>query len=483
MTTMSYQQGLDRSQAQLLPPCLDDYVTADSPVRFIEAFVETLDLQELGFRRTEPAETGRPAYDPADLLKLYLWGYLNRIRSSRRLEAESRRNLEVLWLLRTLHPDFKTIADFRKDNRPCFKGVFKHFNLLCRQMGLFGAELVAIDGSKFKAVNSPTRHYTAEQLRELVRTVEQRIEAYLEQLDRQDAEVEGVNANPPAQELAQKIEQLRARRGRYNEYWAQMQASGQREIFLTDGDSRGQKRVGVGYNVQVAVDAKHDLIVEPEVVQDANDLGQLSALAQAARQNLQVEQLKVVADAGYHEAVQLEQCERLGLETYVPAPRTSSGQGKGGQRVYPKEAFVYDAPRDLYRCPARQELGCRYECSVQDKSKLYYYNMQACAECAQRKQCTTGAYRRIARLANEAVVERQAQRVQAHPELVAQRKTMVEHVFGTLRQWGHDTFLTRGLSGVRAEFSLSALSYNLRRVLQVVGTAGLMAALSATSAD
>jgi transposase len=475
---MSYQQGLDRSQVQLLPACLEDYVSADSPVRFIEAFVEGLDLKGLGFQRAEPADTGRPAYDPADLLKLYIYGYLNRIRSSRRLEAESRRNLELIWLLRGLHPDFKTVADFRKDNRACFKSVFRQFNLLCRKMELFGAELVAIDGSKFKAVNHPSRHYTAQQLQELVQKVDERIDAYLAQLDQQDAEAEGVGAAPTRQALEQKLQQLRERKGRYDQYLAEMKETGQQEIFVTDGDSRSQKRVGVGYNVQVAVDAKHDLIVESQVVQDANDQGQLSPMAQAAGAALEVKALKVVADAGYHEAQQLERCEAAGLETYVPAPGTSSGQARDGSKVYPKEAFRYDASQDLYRCPAGQPLPKVYGCLVRGKSKVYYYNMAACADCALRKACTTGKYRRIARLANEAVVERQAQRVGAHPELVAQRKTIVEHVFGTLRNWGHDIFLTRGLKAVQAELALSALSYNLCRALRVLGTAALMAALS-----
>jgi len=486
MTAMSYQRGPDRSQVQLLPPCLDDYVEANSPVRFIEVFIEGLDLKALGFQRAEPADTGRPAYHPADLLKLYIYGYLNRIRSSRRLEAESQRNLELIWLLRTIHPDFKTIADFRKDNRQCFKNVFKQFNLLCRKLDLFGAELVAIDGSKFKAVNNPSRRYTTEQLQELVKKVEERIEAYLEQLDRQDEEAEGVSANPTRQALEQKLKNLCEHKGDYGRWIAEMKQTGQKEIFATDPESRSQKCVGVGYNVQVAVDAKHDLIVEPQVVQAANDLGQLSSMAQSARDSLEVKTLKVVADSGYHEAVQLERCEAENLETYVPVPggsagQTTSGRNKHGQAVYPKQAFAYDAQRDVYRCPAGQELTKAYECLVKGKTKLYYYNIQACAGCALRKECTTGKYRRIARLTNEAVVERQAQRVQAHPELVAQRKTIVEHVFGTLRNWGHDIFLTRGLSAVRAEFALSALSYNLRRALQMIGTAGLLAVLTEAS--
>lgn len=468
MIAMSYQRGIDRSQTDLLPACLEDYVRADAPVRFIEAFVEGLDLKTLGFQRSEPAALGRPPYDPADLLKLYLYGYLNRIRSSRRLEAETKRNLELMWLLKKLSPDFKTIADFRKDNRSCFKGVFKQFNLLCRKLELFGAELVAIDGSKFKALNNPKRHYSAKQLQELVAKIEERIEEYLKQLDTQDSEAEGVTQGPTRKGLEEKLCALRERKGKYDEWLADMGSSGTQEISLTDADSRGQKRVGVGYNVQVAVDAKHDLIVESEVVQAANDLGQLSAMAQGARQELQVESIKVVADAGYHEAVQLESCEKAGIETYLPAPGTTRGRSKSGQSVYPKDKFSYDPARDVYRCPAGQELPRGNRCVVKGKTKDYYYNWKACQGCALRSQCTTGSYRRLARVANESVVERQAQRAALNPKLLAKRKTIVEHVFGTLRNWGHDCFLTRGLVAVRAEFSLSALTYNLRRVLHLI---------------
>jgi transposase len=477
---MSYLRGPDRSQVQLLPPSLDEYVAANAPVRFLDAFVEGLDLKALGFGHAEPAATGRPPYHPADLLKLYLYGYLNRIRSGRRLEAEASRNLEVMWLVRGLRPDFKTLADFRKDNRACFKGLFKQFNLLCRKLDLFGAELVAIDGSKFKAVNNPRRHYTQEQLQELVQKIEARIEEYLGELDRQDAEAQGVPGPPSREVLQEKLAQLRGRKGRYAELLKEMAEQGQREVSLTDADSRGQKRVGVGYNVQVAVDARHDLIVEPEVEQAANDLGQLSGLALAAKAALGVEQLRAVADAGYHEAQQLEACEAAGIETYVPAPGGSSGQSRDGRRVYPKEAFTYDAATDCYHCPGGQELGRRFQAQKRGRILIHYDNRGACARCALKGDCTSSTHRRISRLANEAVIERQAARVAAHPHIVAERKTVVEHVFGTLRNWGHDTFLMKGLDKVRAEFSLSALAYNLRRVLNLVGWEKLLAAAGVT---
>lgn len=474
---MSYLKGPERSQVEMLPPCLEEYVGANAPVRFIEAFVDGLDLRQLGFERSQPAGTGRPGYDPADFLKLYLYGYLNRIRSSRRLEAEARRNVELMWLLRRLTPDFKTIADFRKDNRACFKGVFKQFNLLCRKLGFFGAELVAIDGSKFKAVNNPGRHYTAEQLRELIVKVEERIERYLAQLEQQDGEAEGVAGAPGREELAAKLAVVRGHRGKYAELLGELAGAGQNEVSLTDPDSRGQKRVGVGYNVQVAVDAKHDLIAVTEVVQDANDRQQLSALALAAKAELEVAQLKAVADKGYDEVDEFKTCADGGVEVYVPAQGTTSGKTSTGQPVFRKEAFHYEAARDLYQCPAGQELSRQSESVYGGRLRTAYWNREACAGCPLRPQCTTSKFRKLERGVNEAAGVEVAARVKARPEIVAARKTIVEHVFGTLRNWGHDTFLTRGLASVRAEFSLSALAYNLRRVLTLVGVEEFRAAL------
>lgn len=477
-TIMSYRRGQDRSEIQLLPPCVDDYVGADAPARFLEAYVEELDFVALGFTHAQPKATGRPPYHPADLLKLYLYGYLHRIRSSRRLEAEAGRNLEVIWLLRGLRPDFKTIADFRKENRKAFKPLLRTFNLLCRKLDLFGAELVAIDGSKFKALNNSRRHYTREQLQELLARVEARIEEYLGELDRQDAEAQGVSS-PRA--VAEKIAKLKERRGRYDELLGNLQASGENEVSLTDADSRKMKGSDgghfIGYNVQVAVDARHDLIVAEDVVQDANDCGQLSALARAARAELAVEKLSVVADKGYHQADQLEACEAAGIESFVPAPGTTSGQGKGGREIFAREQFGYDTDADVYHCPGGKRLPRAREGQGRDGERIDYYDRAACRDCPLKDQCTTGTHRVIGRRNNEAVVERAAARVAARPETVARRKEVVEHPFGTLRNWGHDTFLMRGLEKVRAEFSLSAMVYNLRRVLNLRSVDELLAAV------
>jgi len=460
---------------------LDDYVAFNAPARFLDAYVEGLDFAALGFSHSRPKATGRPPYHPADLLKLYLYGYLHRLRSSRRLEAEATRNLELKWLLRGLTPDFKTIADFRKNNRAAFKPLFKNFNLLCRRMDLFGAELVAIDGSKFKASNHTRRHYTQEQLRQLLEQIEARIEDYLSQLDGQDTEADGVAAAPSSEALEQKIAQLKERRGRYDGLLEELVQNGQKEVSLTDADSRKMKGAHgehfIGYNVQAAVDAKHHLIVAQEVVSAANDRRQLSAMALAAKEQLQATSLQAVADKGYHEADQLEACERAGIETFVPAAGTTSGRGKEGQEVFPKERFLYDPVADAYECPGEQTLPRASVKHDGDIERVLYYNRAACPDCPLKSQCTVRPWRIITRRANEAVVERAATRVAERPDLVAVRKALIEHTFGTLRNWHHDRFLMRGLEKVRAEFSLSALSYNLRRVLNVVGVADLLVAL------
>jgi transposase len=471
---MHYIEGVDRRQTQLLPPSVEEYVGPAAPVRVIDAFVAQLDLAALGFL-TPLAATGRPPYHPALFLKLYVYGYLQRVRSSRRLEAECARNLEVIWLLGGLRPDFWSIAAFRREHRARFAGVLREFNLLCRRLELFGAELVAIDGAKFKAVNSPRRHHTAEQLRELIAHIDQRIADYVQQLDAADEAAANLPGPPTADALATKLAQLQHRRAHHSELHAALATAGQAEVALTDPDSRGQKKAGVGYNVQLAVDARHHLIAAETVVQAANDVAQLAPMAAAAQAALGVTQ--AVADAGYHERSQLKACEQAGLTTYVPAPATSSGRTAGGQAVYPKEKFTYDPTPDCYRCPAGQTLPHAATGRKHGKACGYYFNAAACAACAQRAQCTTARHRKLSRLADEAVVERQAERVAAHPVIVAQRKTIVEHVFGTLRHWGHDEFLCRGLALVRAEFTLSALTYNLRRALNVCGAARMLAAL------
>lgn len=473
---MSYLRGPDRQQVQLLPPSVEEYVGAEAAVRFIDAFIEGLDLGALGFGRAQAASTGRPPYHPADLLKLYVYGYLQRIRSSRRLEAEAGRNLELMWLLRGLRPDFKTIADFRKDNRAAFKPLFKQFNLLCRKLDLFGAELVAIDGSKFKAVNNSRRYYSQEQLAKLTERVEARIEEYLGQLDECDSQAQGVSGPASRQELEEKIARLRERKGDYDQLITDLKQADQKVVALTDPDARlmkGPHGYVVGYNVQLAVDAKHGLIVAPEVTNAAVDTAQLAPMALAAKEQLGVDTFKATADKGYHHTDQLQACEQAGVQTFVPQALDPSKPSP----VYPKARFRYDAGTDTYQCPQGQVLRRPARPSKNADRVLYYYNPTACARCAVRGQCTRGEHRMIARLPNESVMEANAQRVRAHPQIVVERKIIIEHVFGTLRNWGHDEFLMRGLQKVRAEFNLSALVYNLRRVLNLLPMEKLLQAL------
>jgi transposase len=477
---VSYFRGPSRAEVQLLPPCIEDFVAANAPARFIDAYVESLDLAKLGFTRATPSPTGRPPYHPADLLKLYLYGYLYRIRSSRRLESEAQRNLELMWLLRMVCPDFKTIADFRKDNLKAFKSLFKHFSLLCRAENLFAAELVAIDGSKFTASNNSRRTFSQDQLQQIIQRLDERIENYLPELDSKDAQGEG-SSSAKADDLQQKIARLKEDKGGYEELIAQMQDKGQTQVSLTDPDARrmkGPHHYVVGYNVQVAVDSKHHLIVAEEVVQDKNDQQQLAPMATAAKEELAVEKLTVVADKGYHRSDDLAACEKAHIQPLVPAPESTGGRTNSGEEVFAKKEFHYDPSTDTYRCPAGETLSHYRERDSRGIQGALYQNRAACPQCALKAQCTKAPFRAITRWANEDAAERCAERVTKQPELVAERKKIVEHVFGTLRNWGHDRFLMRSLEKVRAEFSLSALTYNIRRVLNVLGCQSLIEKLA-----
>jgi transposase len=475
---MGYIRGESRNQIYLLPETLDDYIGEENPVRFLDAFVEKLDIQELGFERATAAETGRPGYDPADLLRLYLYGYLNRIRSSRRLEKEAARNLELMWLLGKLRPDFKTIADFRKDNLEAIKQVCREFTLLCKELDLFGGELIAIDGSKFQAVNGKKRNFTSAKLKERLEEIDGKIVAYLKQLDSQDAE-EAQIQTPQAEQMKQKLEQWQERKQRYQDYQQQLQKSGDKQISLTDPDSRKITRAGssvVGYNVQVAVDEKHKLIVEHEVTNAVTDQDQLVPMAQRAQQTLGVEKLEVVADMGYYDGAEVQKCEAQGLTVYIPKPQTSANTKLG---LFGKERFTYNADKDVYVCPAGEALTYRFG-TVEKGRKIRYYSTAACGRCALKAQCTRNKRpRRITRWEYEEVLERMAQRVDQHPDRMRQRKAIVEHPFGTIKRWmDQGYFLTRGKKKVSTEMSLSILAYNIKRVLNILGVKTMIEALA-----
>jgi transposase len=476
---MTYITGHDRSQLLLLPEAVDDYVGSDNPVRFIDAFVDGLDLAAAGFRRVAPKETGRPAYAPGDLLKLYIYGYLNRVRSSRRLEAETHRNIEVIWLLRHLKPDFKTIADFRRDNRNAFRHVFRQFVLLCRQLDLFGRELLAVDGTRIKAVNNKDRNFTRASLTQFIKAADAKLDDYLQRLDKSDAS-ESATGGSRVKNLTEKITAIRERRERYKEMLAELDQTGESQISLTDPDSRAMAahtHVAVGYNAQIAVDGKHKLIVEQQVTNQVVDMGLLAQTAEPAKEVLGVERIAVVADRGYFKIEDIEACEKAGIDPYVPRPQRGPAVRAG---LFRKDEFRYDPTSDSFLCPAGQRLHPYSSSLMRGLKKINYRNSQACRDCAIRSQCTGNQFRSVSRLENEAVLDRMQARIAQRPDILDKRRETVEHPFGSIKQWmNQGAFLMRGLEKVRGEFSLTALAYNLRRVLNIVELPKLIAALSA----
>jgi transposase/IS5 family transposase len=473
---MNHRTGLDRSQTQFFPERLEDYVGPENPVRFLDAFVASLDLHALGFARARCADTGRPPYAPAVLLKLYLYGYLHRVRSSRMLEAECQRNVEVLWLLGKLAPDFKTIADFRKDNLQPLKAVARQFTLLCRKLELFGGELLAIDGSKFTAVNARDQNFNADKLKELIARADARLTEYLQQLDSVDAtEPGGVGLSRT--ELAAKIAALQDKQDWHKELLGELDAE-QKQISVTDPDTRKLPTAHgmiVGYNAQVAVDAKHKLIAADDVTNAGTDYQQLANVALAAKANLELTQTEVVADAGYYNASEVSRCLEHGITPYIPKADTSANTKLG---LYGKSQFRYDATQNEYVCPAGGALTYRFS-TYELGRELQYYRANGCKVCALKSRCTRNkGNRTITREANEHLMEAMARRMKAQPHKFKLRKMLAEHPFGTIKRWfGYTHFLLKGLAKVQCEWSLTTLVYNLKRVLNVVSFQKLMAAV------
>ena len=477
---MGHIQGAHRHEEILFPERLDDYIAQENPVRFIDAFVDELDLGALGFRGVIPAATERPAYHPGDLLKLYLYGYLYRLRSSRRLEQETHRNVELMWLLKKLRPDHKTVANFRKNNLIPIRQLCRAFTLLCKQLDLFSGELVAIDGSKFRAVNSKGRNFTREKLRKLLQQIDERVERYLEELDRSDDEDEaGTPGGARSQDLQAKIEALKERKVLYEGFRARLESGGEEQLSLTDPESRSMKLgkgrgVEVCYNVQTAVDSKHKLIVACDVTNDTGDRDWLSPMALQAKDVLGTG-FDAVADVGYYHGDEVKACLEAGLTPYVVRPITSANRKLG---LFSKEDFRYDASTDSYLCPAGERLGFRFD-TVELGRHIRYYATSACKGCAIREECTRNkGGRRLTRWVEEHLMEEMEQRVRSRPEVMRRPKELVEHPFGTMKRWWDaGYFLMRGLEKVRAEFALTVLAYNLRRALNLVGMTGLMGAL------
>lgn len=476
---MGYINGTARSQQIMFPDALDDYVEDNNTVRGVAAFVEYLNFKELEFVRAEPAETGRPGYDPRVMLGIFIWGHLNGIRTTRRLERECRRNLELMWLTGKLFPDFKTIANFRKDNGTSLMRVMVEFRTWCDSEGLFGKDLAAIDGSKFKAVNSMGRNYTRKRLRELIKREEEKVEQYLkdlEEADREEGEEEETKLT--AEELQKKIAGIKEHLEKHKELEEKLVESGESQISLTDPDARLMqtgKGADVCYNLQTAVDSKHKLIVAIEVTNACADQGQLAEIAKQTKEALGVEKLEVVADGGYFEGTTIKECEDADIITYVPVEETPR---KG---IFPRSQFQYDEKNDLYVCPAGAELTLINHDRGGGKD-IKVYGTSACNGCALRKQCTTSlrAGRKIQRWVHQAVIDRQAERNRRHREIQRQRSGLIEHVFGTIkRAMGHTYFLTKGKEKVSTEASLMALSYNFKRVTTILGVERMMRSFEA----
>jgi len=471
-------QGEHRGQGTLLPESLDDYVSDTNPVRVVDVFVDELDLVSLGFDGAIPADTGRPAYHPAILLKIYIYGYLNRIQSSRRLEREAQRNVELMWLTGRLMPDFKTIANFRKDNSNAIRGVCRQFVVLCQHLGLFGENLVAIDGSKFKAVNNRDRNFTSAKLKRRMEGIESSINRYLAALDSADRQ-EPQTSEANAARLEEKIAKLKTQMKELQAIETQLNESPDKQVSLTDPDARSMMTRGtevVGYNVQTAVDTQHHLIVAHEVSNVGSDRDQFSSMAKQAREAMASETLSVVADRGYFKSEQILACHDANITAHVPKPMTSGAKADGR---FNNDAFIYESAKNEYICPAGEALIWRYS-NVEKGLKLHRYWSSKCQDCALKSQCTPSTERRVRRWEHEAVLEEMQDRLRNAPEMMRIRKRTVEHPFGTLKQWmGATHFLTRKLAGVNAEMSLNVLAYILKRVMKIMGATGLMKALSA----
>jgi transposase len=478
---MAYRKGMSREQMMLLPRAVEDYVSEENPVRVIDAFIEGVDLAKLGMVIAEEDERGAPAYDPRAMLKLYVYGYLNRIRSSRELAKAVRRNLEVIWLMQQLSPEYWAISDFRRQNRHAFKALFREFNLICGKLKLFGAELVAIDGCFFKGVNAPRNNFTQNKLKKLLAEIDEKTEDYLKSLEAADLAVEKQGLEPAkdrSANLREKITKLKAERERCAELLREVEQSPTGQVSLTDPDTRSLKKTGervVGYNTQIAVDAKHHLIVAEEVTQEPSDWKLLEPMATAAKDALGVEQLKAVADAGYYSHEQMRKCAAQGIEATAPNRQQTAGAG-----LYPLEAFRHDVEKDCFVCPQGRELRRHQDWVEPGKNYHIYYDKAACADCPVRAHCTRGKYRKLAVPADREFLDAVQQRWRENPELRKQRSQLVEHPFGTMKfWWGYRSFLCRGIEMVRAEFSLSSLAYNLRRVLNLFQVRPLIEALQA----
>lgn len=474
---MGYKTGCNRNQSTMLPDTVEQYIDDNNATRAIDAFVDSLDMLELGFKYAKVKSTGRPPYDPADMLKLYLYGYLNNIRSSRRLEKEARRNIELIWLLRKLTPDYRTIADFRKDNAISIRNVFKEFTLLCKKLNLFGGELVAIDGTKFHAVNSMKKNFTKGKLEDYINRIDNKISAYMEEINGND-EIEEDSNKLTSEELAEKIKILTDRKKKYEGLKEEMLQNSTTQVSLTDPDSRlmqNNKRNDVCYNTQVTVDSQNKLIIDFEVTNDVADIEQLEPMAKRAKDILDSEELEVLADKGYYNSKQIKECVDNDIVPYIPKPTQVR---KGQDPKFSHDKFQYDADKDIFICPAGKELI--YISKLKERGKtVKKYRCNDCDKCENKSKCTTQKKgRTVNRWEHQSVIDEMEERIKAAPDKYKQRMMMVEHPFGTIkRAFGFRYLLLKGFDKVRAEVGLTMLSYNFLRVINIMGTEKLIKAI------
>src|SRR6516225_2904091 len=474
-----FVEGLDRGQSTLFPASLDDYVTEDNPVRAVDVFVDSLDLDKLGFVGVQPLETGRPSYHPGIMLKLYIYGYLNRVPSSQRLERECQRNIELIWLTGQLAPDFKTIADFRKDNGKAIREVCQAFVELCRELDLLGAASVAIDGSKFKAVNARDNNFTEAKMKRRFERIEESIARYLSQLETTDLRGDAV-PEAKVERLQDKLAKLKQEVARLNAIKEEMMQSEDKQVSLTDPDARSMATSGqdtgiVGYNVQIAVDTKHHLIVAHEVTNIGTARHQLSNIAEQARTAMGVETLDAVADRGYYASEEIRACEEAGITVTLPKPMTSNSKAEGR---FGKQDFRYVAEKDIYVCPAGEALA--YSFTTEERGLvLRRYRTNACKRCTIKHRCTTAKERLITRWEHEHVLEAVQERLDKNPQAMRVRRETAEHPFATLKCWmGATHFLMKRLPKVKTEMALNVLAYNMKRVMAILGVVGLREALA-----
>lgn len=472
-------EGLDRSQSTLFPERLEDWVCEDNPVRVVDVFVDELDLRELGFSSVDPKSTGAPSYHPSVMLKLYIYGYLNQVQSSRRLEREAGRNVELMWLTGRLAPDHKTIANFRKDNGPAIRKVCSMFVALCRQVGLLAEASVAIDGCKFKAVNTRDKNFTRAKLKRRMAQIEESVDRYLHQLASADRQEPSLARTTNRERLTGKIATLKAEMKRLEDLEAQVRDVPDQQISLSDPDARSMATSGrgsgmVAYNVQSAVDLKHHLIVAHEVTNVGNDRSALAAMAKLTKDTLGTDTLDVVADRGYFSSLEILKCEEAGITVTLPRTLTSSGKLRGR---FVKPDFVYLAADDIYRCPAGESLTWRYTTEERGLTLSRYWS-DACRGCTIKDKCTTGNERRITRWKHEHLLEAMQQRLDENPGRMRQRRETVEHPFGTIKSWmGYTHFQMKTMKNVATEMALHVLAYNIKRVINIIGIAALIAAM------